>query len=430
MRVWFYTFGCKVNQYETELLRQSFESRGWLSAVNFASADVCVINSCTVTSQSDLKLRQLVHRIRRENPTTIIALCGCYPQAFPDCAETLPEADIIVGSGNKQSLPSAVENYVKSRLKIADIQDIGRDYPASESLSAIAKKTRAVIKIQDGCDRFCSYCIIPYARGRSRSKTLDQIRQEAKTLAAAGHKELIAVGINLSDYGKNTEYDLADAVKAISLSGAARIRLGSLEPEELSESIINRLAEIPNLCPHFHLALQSGCDKTLREMRRKYDRSSYSEIVRLLRNRFPGCAVTTDIMVGFPGESDRDFSESHEFVKSIAFADAHIFPYSIREGTPAAKRTDQIPEPIKEIRAKMMSEAVGISKTAYSKSLVGSVQQVLFEKEKAPDFHQGHSSNYQVVKVKRFTDTLFREMRDVRIISAERGYLLGEIVQR
>lgn len=424
MFVSFFTFGCKVNQYETELTRQSFEKRGHTAVRGISDADVCVINSCTVTSQSDLKLRQLVNRIRRENPSAVLALCGCYPQAFGDTLD----ADIVIGSENKQGLVELVEKYVETRLRIVEIDGGGTEYPTLEQLTEASQKTRGVIKIQDGCDRFCSYCIIPYARGRSRSKPLNEIEAEAKTLAQSGHKEIVIVGINLSDYGKGTEFDLADAVEAVAKSGTARIRLGSLEPEELSTDIIDRLAMIPNLCPHFHIALQSGSDKTLREMRRKYDKSEYFTLVERIRERFPNCAITTDIMVGFPGESEADFADSLETIKLIGFADAHVFPYSPREGTPAAKRTDQVS--CKEHRARLMSEAIKESADAYRRSLVGSVQQVLFEREKSPDFHQGHSANYQIVKVMRFTETLFRELRDVLITDVDDNCLIGEIIQR
>lgn len=430
MFIWYYTFGCKVNQYETELLRQSFERRGGIAVKSMTDADVCVINSCTVTAQSDLKLRQLIHKIDRENPRAIIALCGCYPQAFGNSAETLPEVDVIVGSSNKVRLPELVEKYVETRVRIVEIGVETSEYPTLEALTAGSKKTRGIIKIQDGCDRFCSYCIIPYARGRSRSKSISDIVTESIALVAAGHKELVVVGINLSDYGKGTEYDLADAIEAVCKSGAERVRIGSLEPEELTESIIDRLAILPTLCPHFHIALQSGCNKTQKEMRRKYDKSEYFTLVNRMRERFPNCAITTDIMVGFPGERDEDFEESLEFVKLISFADAHIFPYSPREGTLAAKRTDQVPSNIKEQRAHIMAQAVAESKKAYQQSLVGSIQQVLFEREKSPDFHQGHSGNYQIVKVKRFTGSLFRQIHNVKITDISDDCLIGEIIHR
>ena len=428
MDVYYYTFGCKVNQYETELLKQKFAALGFGEAKAPIKAQLCVINSCTVTSQSDLKLRQLLHRIRRENPAAAVAVCGCYPKAFGESAPGLDFADIILGADNKQRLPEIFEEYLKSPQRTVDLGGGGSLYPEGEKMSFGTGKTRAIIKIQDGCDRFCSYCIIPYARGRSRSKPIKDIRTEAETLVKAGHKELVIVGINLSDYGKGGNFDLADAVKAAAESGAERIRLGSLEPEELSENIIRRLAEIKNLCPHFHLALQSGCDKTLREMRRKYDTAEYLKTAGLFRELFPGCALTTDIMVGFPGESDEDFEKSLEFVKKIGFAEAHIFPYSPRSGTKAAERTDAVPPQIKETRAKIMAEAVAESSKSFKEAMVGGIYTVLFEKEKTPEFHRGHTANYQAVKVKRFTDTMFRKTAGVKITAAGEDCLYGEII--
>lgn len=424
MFIFFYTFGCKVNQYETELLRQNFESLGHLSVRNISDADVCVINTCTVTAQSEMKLKTLINRIRRENPAAIIALTGCAVQAFNEDLG----CEVVCGISNKQLLPKLVERYVETRTKIVEIKRTETEYPSDEGLKTAGNKTRGIIKIQDGCDMFCSYCIIPYARGRSRSKPLENIKSEAKALSLAGQKEIVIVGINLCDYGKGSEYDLADAVKAVS-EYAVRVRLGSLEPEKLTPEIIKKLSEIKNLCPHFHLALQSGCDKTLKEMRRKYVKSEYFTIVSELREAFPECAITTDIMVGFPGETDEDFNESFNTVKAINFADAHVFPYSPREGTPAAKRSDQITQNIKEKRAKIMSDAVKESAERYREKMIGTVQEVLFEREKSPDFHRGHSPNYQIVNVNHFTDTLFRQMKKVLITGVLGDELIGEIVK-
>ncbi len=422
MLIFYYTFGCKVNQYETELMKQSLKAKGHTEARSASQADFAVINTCTVTAQSDLKLRQLIHKIRRENPSAKIVLTGCYAQVAKD----LLGADIIIGSGQKADISDIIENYTDNG-STRIFRENNNIYPENELLSRSGNKTRGIIKIQDGCDRFCSYCIIPYARGRSRSKPLEAVEREAKTLSDGGNKELVLVGINLSDYGKGTEFDLSDAVRAAS-KHSGRIRLGSLEPEEFGEDIIKKLSEIPELCPHFHLALQSGCDKTLREMRRKYSFSEYAETVNCLRKYFNGCAVTTDIMVGFPGESDEDFSESLRAVKEISFADMHVFPYSAREGTAAAKRSDQIPKKVKEERAEIMAKAAEEGKSSYQRSQVGSVLEVLFEREKSPDFHQGHSRNYQVVRVKRFTDSLFREIRNVMIEEVSDGVLWGKIV--
>ena len=427
MQVYFYTFGCKANQYETESAKRIFEGAGYAITENSRCADVIVINSCTVTAQSDSKTRKLIHRLRRENPPAVIILCGCFPQAFSEQAELIPEADIIAGASNKSALPELVMRFIETGNRVVDIP---KEAVSEKSAAPLFNsKTRGIIRVQDGCDRFCSYCIIPYARGRSRSKPLEDIAAEAESLVKSGHREIVVVGINLSDYGRNSGSDLADAVVAVSKSGAERVRLGSLEADELSGEIIKKLADIPALCPHFHLSLQSGCDKTLKEMRRKYDKEKYFTLVNHLRELFPGCAITTDIMVGFPGETDEDFEESLNFVKEIGFTDAHVFPYSRREETLAAKRADQVPQRIKEQRAKIMSEAVKMSRESYLESMIGGIQTVLFEREKTPDFHQGHTANYCTVKVKSFTDTLFRQMLPVRITGRDGDELSGEIIR-
>lgn len=429
MFVYYHTFGCKVNQYETENIRSAMESLGYVTVKAINDADIYIINSCTVTAQADLKLRQLVHKIRRTKESAVIAVCGCYSQVLKDAESALPEADIFVGTSNKTEIPKLIGKYFETKTKIAAVNEHFRGEQIEPMMNTGTKdKTRAIIKIQDGCDRFCSYCIIPYARGRIRSKSLSDIEKEAKALASV-HDELVLVGINLSCYGQDLgNINLADAVETVCrTSGAKRVRLGSLEPELLTEEIIARLAECDTLCPHFHLSLQSGCNKTLSEMKRKYDKAEYFTLVSSLRKHFPSCAITTDIMVGFPGETDEDFLESLEFVKSIGFAQAHVFPYSKRNGTLAAKRSDQIPSKIKEARAKLMTVATKISEQEFLKSLIGTTQEVLFERERNNDYHQGHTKNYVLVKVKHFTDSMWRKTANVKIISAENGYVLGEI---
>ncbi|MBQ8623418.1 MAG: tRNA (N(6)-L-threonylcarbamoyladenosine(37)-C(2))-methylthiotransferase MtaB [Oscillospiraceae bacterium] len=430
MFVYYYTFGCKVNQYETENIRQAMEARGFETVKDVYAADIYIINSCTVTAQADLKLRQMVHKLRRVNENGVIVVCGCYSQVLKSHKAALPEADIFAGTSNKTEIPKLVEEFVLSRQAIVSVNEHfkGEKIELMKNLGS-KNKTRAIIKIQDGCDRFCSYCIIPYARGRIRSKPLKDIEAEAKELAKT-HDELVLVGINLSCYGQDVGgIDLADAVEVVCrTSGAKRVRLGSLEPELLTEDIIKRLSKCKELCPHFHLSLQSGCDKTLKEMRRKYGKAEYFTLVSSLRENFSDCAITTDIMVGFPGESDENFAQSLEFVKSIGFAQAHIFPYSKRNGTVAAKRTDQIPSRIKDVRSKEMAEATKASEKAFLEAMVGTVQEVLFERERSKDYHQGHTRNYVLVKVKLFTDSMWRKTAQVRITSCGDGYVLGEIV--
>lgn len=426
MHIYYHTFGCKVNQYETENIMQGFAGRGHTTAVKIKDADVCIINSCTVTHEADKKLRQLLGKIRKENPTAVILLCGCYAQTAEDATDL---ADIVVGTSGKGKIPELVEEYISKQEKICRVREhIKGEKFERMSFTGSKSKTRAIIKIQDGCDRFCTYCIIPYARGRCRSKSLEDIEAEAKALVANGHRELCLVGINLSCYGQDLGLDLADAVEAVcKTSGADRVRLGSLEAELLSEDVIGKMAKCESLCPHFHLSLQSGCDKTLHEMGRKYDKAEYFTIVSNLRKYFLGCAITTDIMVGFPGESEEDFNESLEFVRSVGFADGHIFPYSMRSGTVAARRQDQVPAQIKTERAKRMSEVVARSKQEHLRSLIGKRLSVLFEKEKDSEWHLGHAGDYTVVKVSHFTDSLRYEIRNVLITEADGECCYGTI---
>ncbi len=425
MQVYYHTFGCKVNSYETENILQQMETKGHTTVTKISEADVCIINSCTVTHEADSKLIQLVHKIRRDNPKAIIVIAGCYSQLSPTVMDL---ADIAVGTSNKTKIAVLIDSYNCSKLDA--VVPHFKDEPFESIFNrGNPRKTRAEIKIQDGCDRFCTYCTIPYARGRARSKAIADIESEAKQLVLDGHKELCLVGINLSCYGQDIGLTLADAVESVcNRSGAERVRLGSLEAELLTEDIIIRMANCKSLCPHFHLSLQSGCDKTLKDMGRRYVKAEYFTIVKCLRKHFPDCAITTDIMVGFPGETEENFNESLEFVKNIGFADGHVFPYSPREGTVAAKRNDQITPEIKAMRAKVMAEAVAESKKTYLQSMIGKTVSVLFEKEKDSAYHSGHSDNYLFVKVNRFTDALRYQIKDVLITGVEYGCCYGEIV--
>lgn len=431
MTAYYYTFGCKVNQYETDVICELMEKSGFSTVSEIKLAEVIIINSCTVTGWADNKLRQLIRRIRRENPEAMIALCGCFPQTYPE-SSVLLEADVVLGENNKTSVPDIIKEYLEDRIRKCCILPHSKNEKIEPmSLAKGSGKTRAAIRIQDGCDRFCSYCIIPYARGRSRSKPLDEIAKEAARLAESGHKEIIIVGINLSCYGLdfNDGTNIADAVHAVcSRDGVLRVRLGSIEPEMLTDSIITRLSKEAKLCPQFHLSLQSGCDKTLKEMRRKYDTREYLALVESLRRHFPGCAITTDVMTGFAGETEEDFKQSVEFVKKVGFSKVHVFPYSEREGTVAAKRSDHLPLEIRYKRAEIMAEAASVSERLFLESLIGRMETVLFEREHDNEWHQGHTGSYVLVKVRHFTDTLWKEIKKVRIISVEDGFCIGEIL--
>ncbi len=427
MHIYYHTFGCKVNSYETENILQNMELNGHQTVSKIEDAQVCIINSCTVTHEADKKLHQLINKIRRVNPNAIIILAGCYSQVAKD-AKVL--ADICIGTQGKTLIPKMLDEYIANKAHKWAVKSHfkGEDFEPMCN-HGNPRKTRAEIKIQDGCDRFCTYCIIPYARGRARSKSLSDIEYEAKQLVNDGHKEICLVGINLSCYGHDIGINLADAVETVcNTSGAERVRLGSLEAELLDVSIIERLSRCKTLCPHFHLSLQSGCNKTLKDMGRKYDKEEYFTIVDNIRRYFPDCAITTDVMVGFPGETETDFNESFEFVRTVKFADGHVFPYSPRESTVASMRADQISREIKAARAKAMADEIDQSRKEFLSSMVGKTFSVLFEKEKDKSFHIGHTGNYTVVKVKAFTQTLRYEIRSVMITSTDGNVCYGEIV--
>lgn len=435
MKVNFISFGCKVNQYETECIKQAFRNNNYIITENKSDADVYIINSCTVTSSSDNKVFQCIKRLRNDNPLSLIVLTGCFPQAFIDEAKKIKEADIITGTKNRLEILSLVNKALahKNPDKIVNISDFdGNELLEDMACTEFTEKTRAFVKIQDGCNQFCSYCIIPYARGRIRSKPINTLKKEILILAENGHKEIVLVGINLAFYGSEIGLKLIDAVEACAeIKGIERIRLGSLEPEKISDEDLKRLAKIPQFCPHFHLSLQSGCDKTLKEMNRKYTTAEYMDLVNKIRESFPDASITTDVMVGFPNESNEDFEQSLAFVEKVGFSRIHVFPYSKRDGTVAAKRPNQIPDNIKNIRAKKMTDAAKKSMNNFLDSQVGKIYPVLFEKESCTNFHQGYTPNYTLVKIpaKNGEKSLRRMIFYVKITKCENNYCLGNIIQ-
>lgn len=435
MMIFYYTFGCKVNQYETENIREKFSSLGFGETSSIADAQVCIVNTCTVTAQSDSKCRQLIRRIRKENPSCILVMAGCMPQAFPNIADKLTECDIIVGSHNKNDIPGLVRRFMSDGKRIIEISE-NKQHEKIEPMSnvSVETKTRAYIKIQDGCDMNCTYCIIPKARGHMRSKPLAEIVPEALQLINSGHKELILTGINLCCYGRDLSNGtrLINAIEAVcGLDGDFRVRLSSMEPEMISDEDISRMAALDKLCPQFHLSLQSGCGKTLKAMNRHYTPEEYSLLCEKLRNSFSGCAITTDIMVGFPQETEEDFTESLEFARKIAFADAHIFPYSRRSGTAADRLDGQIDKKTKHLRAQKMSVVCNESKKAYLTKQIGTVHKVLFEKETSPEYHQGHTASYILVRVPRKNAdvSMRRKFADVLITHCDGEQCYGTFVE-
>lgn len=428
MKVKFVTLGCKVNQYESEAMLEAMLQGGFLEAKAGEKADVVVVNSCTVTATGDQKARQALRRAKKDNPGAAAVLTGCWPQAFPEEAEHFPDADIVLGTANRSALLSHILEYLSTGRRIVDIapHEEGEKFEKLK-VSAFHGRTRAFLKIEDGCNRFCSYCIIPYARGRVRSKPLEDVRAEVRELTSHGYQEIVLTGINLPAYGQDLGLHLCDAVEAAcGEPGVRRVRLGSLEPEQLTEEVIARLRRQEKLCPQFHLSLQSGCDATLRRMNRHYTAAEYREIVANLRKAFPNCAVTTDIMVGFAGETEEEFEESLAFAKEIAFARVHVFAYSRRPGTKAYNAPGQVPNREKEERARRMAGAALFSQRVFFQVQVGRTEEVLFEREVGKNVYEGYTGNYTPVRAAS-AKSLHGLILPVSITAAGEEFCLGEL---
>ena len=427
MKVQFYTLGCKVNQYESEAMGELFEKRGYTVVGEAEPADIVIINSCTVTAESNRKTRQTVRKARRKNSQAVIVLTGCMAQAFPDEAAKIVEADIVVGNKNEDKIPDLCERFIAERkaMHIFEEHETGEKI-TDFTVTGFSEHTRSYIKIEDGCNRFCSYCIIPYARGRVRSKSVGAIAAEAEGLSRSGYKEIVLVGINLSAYGQDTGAGLCDAVLAAAApEGIERVRLGSLECDQISDDALLKLSECKEFCPQFHLSLQSGCDRTLREMNRKYDTAFYRDLVERIRRIFPDASITTDIMVGFPGESDEDFKESCDFVRETGFARSHVFIYSEREGTPAARRHDAVDKSVRAERAHIMGDICRQCERDFLKAQCGKTEKVLFETE-SDGYWEGYTGNYTRVKVKSAGD-LEGKIMQVVLTAANEDYCIGEL---
>ena len=427
MRVGIYTLGCKVNQYETQAMEQELLRRGHELVDFTAVADAYIVNTCSVTAVSDKKSRQMLRRCRRLNEEAIVAACGCYVQTHPEEASTL-EVDIVAGTNDHMAFLDLIEQAAEEKRRYTLLDDALR----RREFEVLAPggqegRTRAMLKVEDGCVNFCTYCIIPYARGPIRSLPMDLAKEQVACLREEGYREIVVTGIEISSYGRDLAGDvgLIDLLEAISpVAGDMRIRLGSLEPRTITEDFCRRAAKLPNLCPQFHLSLQSGCDETLKRMNRKYDTARYYESVSLLHRYFEGVAVTTDLIVGFPEETEEEFSKTLDFIRRCGFAQMHIFPYSVRPGTKAAKMR-QLTAAVKEERAARAAEVAEEMHAAYLTSCVGKTFAVLFEQEKDGKF-VGHAPNYMEVAAEGHD--LHNVVWDVRITGVENGMLTGEIV--
>ena len=404
MRVSFYTLGCKVNQNETGALAQLFEASGYTVVDTEEAADVYVVNSCTVTNFGDQKSRKWLRRQKREHPGAVTVLTGCYPQAFPEEASAIAEADVVTGSGNRRAILAAVQQVLDGTAeRVVDIRPHEKGEKFEElPMDRFAEHTRAFVKVEDGCNRRCAYCVIPRARGPVRSREESSILEELRRLVQTGYREVVLTAISLPSYGTDTGTGLAELVEhAAAVPGIDRIRLGSLDPDMLTDEDIRRLAAVPQLCPQFHLSLQSGCDKTLRAMRRPYTTAQYAEVVKKLRDAFgeEELSLTTDVIVGFPGETEEDFEASMNFVTAQRFLKVHVFPYSRRSGTPAYDFPDQIPEHEKEARSRRMSEAVEAVRAQEAAAMQGRKAEVLLETPLSATLFTGYTKQYLPVIV-------------------------------
>lgn len=425
----FCTLGCKVNQYETEAMEELFRAAGYEIVPFTEASDVYVINTCSVTSMGDSKSRRMIRRAKKNNPDSVIAVTGCYAQTAPEEVLAVEGVNLVIGNQGRKDIVTKVE-ALSGHDKINEVSDIMRIHEIEElSITHYEHRTRAFIKIQDGCSQFCSYCIIPYARGPVRSRREQDIISEIMELAKNGYTEFILTGIHVAAYGHDLECtSLAQLINKIDkLDGVRRIRLSSIEPMTLDRSFINEISGAKKLCPHFHVALQSGCDATLKRMNRHYTTAQFKDIIDGLREAFKDAAITTDIMTGFPGETDEEFTETERFVSEIGFADAHVFQYSKRKGTPAARRKDQVDPQLKEARSKKIIEITQKSRNDFLNRYLGRSAEVLFEQRVKGGYFEGKTANYITVQVKT-NENLHRQYRNVRLTEIKDNIMYGELM--
>ncbi|MDY3006973.1 tRNA (N(6)-L-threonylcarbamoyladenosine(37)-C(2))-methylthiotransferase MtaB [Anaerococcus porci] len=422
------TLGCKVNQYESEAIEEIFKKRGFEKREE--NADIYVINTCTVTNMSDRKSRQTISRARRENKDAIIAVIGCYSQVKADEVKEIEGVDIILGSRNKEEVVDLCVKFIEDQIKTENVEDFTKKESIEDlEISKQSDMTRAYIKIQDGCNMYCSYCLIPYARGNIASRDLVSIINEAKRLRDNGYKEIVLTGIHVASYGKDFDIkiSLIDVIEHIAkIDGIERIRLSSMEPRHITKDFLERMKACKKACDHFHLSLQSGSDEILKLMNRKYDTKLYKKKVDLIREVFPNAGITTDIIVGFPNETEKNHEETKEFIKDIKFSKIHLFKYSKRDGTKASTMKNQVNGNVKKRRSKELSEIEKENTKDFLKKQIGKTLSVLFEtKTELKGFKSGYSTNYLRVHTK--DDVKVNDIRNVKIISYKEDYLIGEV---
>lgn len=427
-KVAFCSLGCKVNQYETNAMAQKFVANGYEIVEFDEYADVYIVNTCTVTNIADRKSRQMLRRAKEINKDATLVACGCYAQVAKKELKKIPEIDLIIGNNEKNDIISIIENHIAQKGTEDIVSDVMYKLDYVElGTTTYTEKTRAVIKIQDGCDRFCSYCLIPYARGHIRSRKIENVIEEIKKVVEEGINEVVITGIHIASYGrdfKGENIGLIDLLEEINkIKGLHRIRLGSIEPTIITEEFVKRLSKLDKICDHFHLSLQSGCTETLKRMNRRYTTEEFKEVTKRLRTKFPNAALTTDIIVGFPGETEEEFNMTYEFLKEIAFYKMHVFKYSQRKGTKAAVMPNQIDGKVKEERSKKLIELSNENEYNYNKKYIGREVEVLFE-EREGEYLKGHTTNYIVVKHKTDKDDLINKIAKVRVSEAKQDCLI------
>ena len=432
-KVALHNLGCKVNAYEVEAMQQLLEKAGYETVPFEEGADVYVINTCTVTNIADRKSRQMLHKAKKMNPDAIVVATGCYAQADTEKLKEDTAVDLILGNNQKTQIVEALEEYEKEHAKQVQVIEINHTKEYEElSIASTAEHVRAYIKVQDGCNQFCTYCIIPFARGRVRSRKIEEVLREVETLAAKGYKEVVLTGIHLSSYGvdfpKEERESLLSLIQAVSrVEGISRIRLGSLEPRIITEEFLEGIVKTGKVCPHFHLSLQSGCNKTLKNMNRRYSAQEYAEKCELIRKFYPAPALTTDVIVGFPQETEEDFEESYEFVKKIHFYETHIFKYSRRHGTKAASMDGQLTEAAKAQRSDRMLELHEIRAREYEEAMIGKKMELLLEEEIEIDgrsWYVGHSREYVRAVISKTDAHRVNDLVTVKAVAFVRDHIL------
>ena len=430
-KVAFYTLGCKVNQYETEAMLELFEKEGYEKAETEDYADVYVINTCTVTHMSDRKSRQYIRRMKKKNPDAIIAVVGCYSQVSPEEILSIDEVNLVMGTNDRKKIVEEVKKIDASR-KVSTVDDIMKVKAFEEiEINKTNGKTRAFMKIQDGCDRYCSYCIIPYARGRVRSRDLESIVKEVENLASNGYKEVVLTGIHVASYGKDikdSDIKLLDVIKQINdIEGIERIRLSSVEPILFTDEFVEAVSTMDKVCPHYHLSLQSGCDETLKRMNRRYTTEEYKAIVDRLRAAIPNVSITTDVIVGFPGETNEEFDKTYEFLKDIELTHMHVFKYSPRKGTPAATMENQVDPSTKHDRSEKLLQLNEENFNKFGQKMLDKEFNVLFEQKVGDNKYEGLTENYVKVIVESDND-ISEQILKVKIKDVKNEFLEGILV--